>query len=221
MKSAAKLGARMRQDGSIDMPFIGLKIPFVCLPQPYVRPFIGYNKPSVKNHAFCGFTLIELIVTVVIAGILISIAAPSMANFVKNGRLTSQANTLMADLAFARSEAVKRGANVTVCRSSDSATCDTAAGSWATGWIVIDSTGQVLRAQEALDDVNTLTGTGGATGLADQLAYTSTGMADMTSFIGPQTFQLCDDRLEAYGKAIQVAVTGRARVDKTPPAGCF
>ena len=143
-----------------------------------------------------------------------------MANFVKNGRLTSQANTLMADLAFARSEAVKRGANVTVCRSSDSATCDTAAGSWATGWIVIDSSGQVLRAQEALDDVNTLTGTGGATGLADQLAYTSTGMADMTSFIGPQTFQLCDDRLQAYGKAIQVAVTGRARVDKTPPASC-
>jgi len=87
MKSAAKLGARMRQDGSIDMPFIGLRIPFVCLPQPYVGPFIGYNKPSVKNHAFCGFTLIELIVTVVIAGILISIAAPSMANIVNNTRV--------------------------------------------------------------------------------------------------------------------------------------
>lgn len=220
MKSAATLGAQMQPGERISIPFIGLKIPFVGRPRPYIRPLICNNTPFVKSTGYSGFTLIELIVTVVIAGILISIAAPSMANFVKNGRLTSQANTLMADLAFARSEAVKRGANVTVCRSSDSATCDTAAGSWATGWIVIDSTGQVLRAQEALDDVNTLTGTGGATGLADQLAYTSTGMADMTSFIGPQTFQLCDDRLQAYGKAIQVAVTGRARVDKTPPASC-
>ncbi len=203
------------------MPFIGLKIPFIGRPQPYIRPFIRNNTPFVKSTGYSGFTLIELMVTLVIAGILISIAAPSMASFVKNGRLTSQANTLMADLAFARSEAVKRGANVAVCRSSDSATCNTGAGTWATGWIVIDSTGQVLRAQEALDGVNTLTGTGGATGLADQLAYTSTGMADMTSFIGPQTFQLCDDRGPAYGKAIQVAVTGRARVDKMPPAGCF
>ena len=41
-------------------PFIGLNMPFVGVPQPTIRPFIDYKKPSVKNHAFSGFTLIEL-----------------------------------------------------------------------------------------------------------------------------------------------------------------
>ena len=72
MKSAAILGVQMRQGGRISMPFIGLKIPFVCPPQPYIRPFIGDSPPFVKNTGYSGFTLIELIVTLVIAGILMA-----------------------------------------------------------------------------------------------------------------------------------------------------
>ncbi len=60
MKSAAKLGRQIRQGGSMGRPFIGLNMPFVGVPQPTIRPFIDYKKPSVKNHAFSGFTLIEL-----------------------------------------------------------------------------------------------------------------------------------------------------------------
>ena len=220
MKFSAKSGAQNRQAGKTSMPFIGLLLPFVGRARPQIRPFIGKNKPFVPNRAF-GFTLVEIMITVVIASILMGLAAPSFVNFVKNNRLSSQANGLMADLAFTRSEAVKRGANITICRASDPfAACTGSAGPWSTGWIVIDGAGQVLRLHQALDGQNTLTGTGT---LADQTAYTGTGLITLGA---AQSFSLCDDRLASYGRLIQISITGRAAIAKDsaghliPPASC-
>ena len=56
-----------------------------------------------------GFTLIELLVTVAIAGLVMAFAIPAMGTFVKNERLTTQINTLVGHLAYARSEAVREG----------------------------------------------------------------------------------------------------------------
>src|SRR4030067_1501695 len=82
------------------MPFIGLNGPIIC-------PFIGCKIPLVWNK---GFTLIELIITLTIAGILMAVAAPSMVGFVSSNRLASQVNELIADITLARSEAIKRSA---------------------------------------------------------------------------------------------------------------
>jgi type IV fimbrial biogenesis protein FimT len=86
-----------------------------------------------------GFTLIELLVTIGIVGILLGIAVPSFQDFFRNSRLASQSNDLLASLNLARSEAVRRGVRVTVCKSADpSATtpaCSTS-GNWSQGWIV-------------------------------------------------------------------------------------
>ena len=207
------------------MPFIGLKIPFVGLTQPHVRPFINKYRPSVKICGFSGFTLIELLTTLVIAGILMSLAAPSFTSFIKNNRLTTQANELLADLTFARSEAVKRATQITVCKSSDGLTCDPGA-AWTDGWIVVNTaSGEVFRTHEALTGQNTLVGTGGAGGLGDQIAYARTGLSGLT---GPEEFRICDYiNGPAQGRWIQVAVTGRARtvIDAntsrpTPPPAC-
>ncbi|MBN8772197.1 MAG: GspH/FimT family pseudopilin, partial [Thiobacillus sp.] len=62
-----------------------------------------------------GFTLIELVVTLAVAGILLGIAIPNFQLFVMNNRMASQANDLITALNMARSEAVKRAANVMVC----------------------------------------------------------------------------------------------------------
>lgn len=81
-----------------------------------------------------GFTLIELIVTITIAGILAAVAIPSFISTINSNRLTTYANELIASLNLARSEAIKRSQQVTVRRNS--ATSDV----WEGGWdVFVDS----------------------------------------------------------------------------------
>ena len=224
VSQSVRNGAETRQS---DVPFIGLLLPFVGPIDSRIRPFIGKNKPFILNRASFGFTLIELIVTVVIAGILMALAAPSFSNFVKNNRLTTQANDMIADLALARSEAVKRATTITVCKSTNGLACNAGA-NWGDGWIVVNTaSGQVFRAHEALTGQNIMVGTGGGGSLTDQIVYTRTGIPTI-ALGGPQQFHICDAlNGPAQGRLIQIASTGRARIaiDATtsrplPPPSC-
>lgn len=89
---------------------------------------------SARQHRQGGFTLIELLVALSIAAILLAVGVPSFRASIASNRLTSTTNDLVASLAQARSEAIKRGTRVTVCISSDGAACATT-GSWEQGWI--------------------------------------------------------------------------------------
>ena len=80
-----------------------------------------------------GLTLIELLITVAIVGVLIASATPSMTEFIQNNRAVTQVNELHTSLSLARNEAIKRNSNITVCRSSNGTTCS---GAWQNGWIV-------------------------------------------------------------------------------------
>lgn len=91
-----------------------------------------------------GFTLLELMTVIVIAGILVGLGWPAMTDFVRNARMTSAANDFMAALHMARSEAVKRRSQVVVCTSNNALSAAPACTSSAnlTGWIVfVDSNG--------------------------------------------------------------------------------
>ncbi len=57
-----------------------------------------------------GFTLLELIVTVVVASILLTVAVPSFTTLIRSNRAASEANALLTMLTLARSEAIKRNA---------------------------------------------------------------------------------------------------------------
>ncbi len=101
-----------------------------------------------------GVTLLELIVTMAVLALLVGIGIPSFNSVVRNNRLATQANELVAALSLARSEASKRGLPVSVCVSSGGATCDTGSPDWADGWIVfvdagaagaVDGTDEVLQ----------------------------------------------------------------------------
>lgn len=83
-------------------------------------------------------TLVELLIVIVVLSVLLALGAPEMQNFIKNNRLTGQANDLVVAVQLARSEAVKRGTRGIICASDDEATCKTGADSddWSTGWIV-------------------------------------------------------------------------------------
>jgi type IV fimbrial biogenesis protein FimT len=82
-----------------------------------------------------GFTLVELLITIVVLTILLAVGVPAFQSFIKNNRVTAQANDLASTIQLARSEALKRGTNVVVCASNDQATC-TGKDTWASGWIV-------------------------------------------------------------------------------------
>ena len=84
-----------------------------------------------------GFTLLELMITVIVLTVLATVAIPSVLGLIQNNRMTSTSNELMTAMYLARSEAIKRGRPIVICASDDSASCD---GNWGDGWIVaVDS----------------------------------------------------------------------------------
>lgn len=97
------------------------------------------KKLSRCGSRSAGFTLVELIITLALVAILTMVAVPSFQNSIKNNRAATQSNELLSALSLARNESIKRNVRVTVCSSTNGATC---AGStnWANGWIVfVDS----------------------------------------------------------------------------------
>lgn len=83
-----------------------------------------------------GFTLVELLITIVVATILLAVGVPAFQSFIKNNRVTAQTNDLISAIQLARSEALKRGTNTVVCPSTDLKSCTNDKETWADGWIV-------------------------------------------------------------------------------------
>ena len=120
-----------------------------------------------------GFSLVELMVTLAIAGLLLAVAAPSLQRFITTRAVVAQADELGGALRLARSEAMKRGMAVSVCASSTTAdaepTCANDA-DWQTGWLVFSDAGldggpsdgdRIIKVQSPAPSVKTLTGPDG------------------------------------------------------------
>lgn len=111
-----------------------------------------------------GFTLVELIITLVIATVLVVVGVPSMRSFIQDSRIITASNELITALNYARSEAIKHYTEVTLCPSDDGATCT--ATDWERGWLVfvdgdtqgqVDADDEIIRVQQALEGGLTLT----------------------------------------------------------------
>ncbi len=86
-----------------------------------------------------GFTLIEVLVTIAIVAILIRLAAPSFKSMIQSNTMSSNVNSFLADMRYARSEAIKRGGDLIMCRSdapeAASPACGTGSGPGGNGWV--------------------------------------------------------------------------------------
>lgn len=82
-----------------------------------------------------GFTLLELMVAVAILSILTGIAVPSFTDTIRNNQIAAVSSDLVAAMALARNEAMKRGVRVSVCPAADQDNCADGV-DWSKGWIV-------------------------------------------------------------------------------------
>jgi type IV fimbrial biogenesis protein FimT len=87
-----------------------------------------------------GFTLLELMMTITVLGILLGLAVPTFREFTRNNNVTTAQNDLVTALNVARSEALRRNRPVSVCASVDGATCGDAT-NWNDGWIAFTDRG--------------------------------------------------------------------------------
>ena len=165
--------------------------------------------------------MIELMVVIAIVAILTTIAAPSFKSMLQSSSMTNAVNSFLADMRYARSESIRRGGGVTMCRSSnpDAAVPTCGSGStvgWESGWIVFHNTNSVstrssdeplLRVQAPLTSINTIAETGAAT----IFKFTATGRLTSgalthLTFGSPPVYATDAQRI------ICVNVGGRARI---------
>jgi type IV fimbrial biogenesis protein FimT len=157
--------------------------------------FMNYRKQY-------GFTLYEILITVVIMSIILTLGIPNLSEFVKNSRITNTVNDLHSTFPLARSEAARAKAPITICASADALSADPGCGgTFDQGWIVfLDLDGDTVRAGagETLLRASGPVATGVSitvNGNATYFAFAATGMGrgDVvgTSF---STAMICDDR---------------------------
>jgi len=165
-----------------------------------------------------GFTLIELMATLVVLAILATVGVPSFQNLLKDNRRTTQINELVSAMNLARSEATKGNGSVGFCPSADGATCG--GGNFDSGWIVFinvdgDSppafdagVDRILRAQSGTTGSGTsLRATVGFTAGANFLA---SGRPDA---VGDITY--CDDRGAVQARSVMLNLVGVIRSGDT------
>ncbi len=177
----------------------------------------GYRLPGAQS----GFTLIELMVTMSIAAILLTVAVPSFQTTIANNRLATQTNNLVTGVNIARSEAVKRVTSVILCSSTNpnatAPTCIGAGNTWSSGWIIfVNGTGDTDASQFAAA-TDTLIKVGQAasgnitiraTTNLNRFTYLAAGINSGAT----ADFAICDDRGENIGRQIRISPTGRPRL---------
>jgi type IV fimbrial biogenesis protein FimT len=159
-----------------------------------------------------GYSIYDLLITSAVASVL-GLGAVSMTGMVQDGRMTAAVNQFIGELNLARSESIKRGIAVTLCKTETGDSCATGS-EWHTGWIIfvdenvdhhINDGETIIRIEQPLDAV--ALNFAGALNHDRYVTYKPAGMVEPNG-----TFTFCDNRGARKAKAVILLGTGRPRV---------
>jgi type IV fimbrial biogenesis protein FimT len=169
-----------------------------------------------------GFTLVEMLVALTIAGVLAGVAAPSFSDTIAGMKVSGYSSNLVSSALLARSEAIKRNAVVSLCASSNGASCG---GSWEQGWLVMckstdmiycDPAGAgnlVIEAQAALASGFRVTEASAKTAIAFDPTGTGASSAALTVCRATPT-------VSQLQRVVRISAAGRTSVSKSSASSC-
>ena len=188
-----------------------------------------------NNRNNLGFTLIEVIVTISVLGILLSIAVPSFSKMIERNRVSTGTNEFISALMLTRSEAVTRSLPMSLCVSSNGTTCNAALDDYSKGWLIFsdcDKDGAVTTTVTTCDfdgdgtndkDIilkvhngfEKLLIVGSTTSAKDKFTYEFSGRPSGNNV----NFKIGIDA-SSLQKKLTVAITGRVKLCSKGETGC-
>jgi len=184
------------------------------------------NTSTTATHrrSTAGLTLVELMTTLAVGTILLTVGVPSYQAVIDNQHIHTRTNQLVTHLHLARSASVTRFERVALCPSADGESCDDSF-DWSSGWLVFvdnnrdrqrQTDEQILRKSEVIPSVKVVTSTG-----RRRIVYEPDGTVTGGS---NATFKLCSEKVSGRNRAVIISITGRPRLSdkdaENRPADC-
>ena len=184
---------------------------------------VTHRHTPPKAYGQRAYSLFDALTTLAVLSTVTTVAIPAASHMITSTRVTTQVNELMTHLHLARSEAIKRGQRVLLCKSRDGSRC-TGDSLWHEGWIVfvdqndnhnVDADEQIIRVQQALTGVTLQARlSGGSSHVNNYVGYRPDGFSGKGG-----TFTFCVPDAPAQARGIILYWTGRPRISRMSAEG--
>jgi type IV fimbrial biogenesis protein FimT len=173
------------------------------------RILLVHLKGKACMQRSLGFTLTELMVTVAVLAIVLSVAVPGFGNMIRQNRAETQSGVLLNAFNLARSEAIKRGGQIRVTSLSN--------GNWSSGWRVWadGNSNAALDAGELIRVFPSLAGSASLTSAVSEVIFNGQGRLDSVAAGAAASFAYSMPNLECrYERIITINAMGRAAMSR-------
>ena len=176
-----------------------------------------------QSYGSRGITVIELLITISIIAITLSLAIPGYSSLTHKNDIRAASEVLHTTLNVARIEAVKRRQPIRICPTADGATCRDD-GDWSGGWLVFDdanTNGQPdgLELIQVVDSLEHGVAIQVSASINEYLQFEPTGIANGNAGFGGE-FRICHENSNAYSQLMGVSAAGQVSLEQRVQTDC-